>query len=353
MSTVAPVAHGESPAPGTERPPSSRLLSLDAARGLAIVVMLLAMHPGPNRADPSWLKHPEWHGLSFVDLFFPLFLVAVGVSMTLSDRAQDTGYVLRRAGLLFLIGVALSTLKHEHLALTGVLQHIAVAYLVAFAILRAPRRWHVPLAAALLGAVTVGYVLWAWGSDPWGQSGTLAHAVDGAVLGGYTTEGVVQTVTSAATVVGGGLAGHLVHDLPDRRRLVRALAAGAVALIALGVLLHPIVPINKRLWTPSFAILSTGASWAFLAIGVQLIDVARRRRLAAPLIHLGRNPIAVYVVFMAALALLNSHAAGLFPEVATVAGSAVLGSLAYGVVWTALGWLFAYVLYRRRILIKI
>jgi predicted acyltransferase len=335
------------------RPESgSRLVALDAARGLAITVMLLAMHPGSNRYDLAQLQHPTWHGLSFADLFFPLFLFAIGVSMTLSARATDLPYVLRRAGLLFVLGIALASLKHEGFVLTGVLQHIAGAYLLAFAILRAPRRWHVPLAGALVGVVWLGFVLWAGGDDPWGRSGTFAHAVNDAVLGRFSSEGVVQTAISAVAIVGGSVAGHLTREVPDRRRLVRHLGIWAVALVGAGLLLSLAVPINKRLWTPSFAVLTVGTSFAWLALGVRLVDVAGRRRIVAPLVHLGTNPIAVYVAFMAALALLNNHAASWFPQLDPM-GSLTLGATVYAVGWTALGWLFAYGLYRRRILIKI
>src|SRR3546814_3949989 len=103
---------------------------------------------------------------------------------------SDLSLVLKRAAKRLVIGIALATLKYERFALTGVLQHIAVAYVLAWAILRAPRRWHVPLAAGLVAAVWLAFVLWAWGDDPWRRSGTLAHAVDEALLGGYTSEGV-------------------------------------------------------------------------------------------------------------------------------------------------------------------
>jgi predicted acyltransferase len=329
-----------------------RLVALDAARGLAIVVMLLAMHPGPNQHDLYHLRHPDWHGLTFADLFFPLFLFAIGVSMTLSPRSAELRHVLRRAAVLMVLGIGLATLKHERFALTGVLQHIAGAYLLAFAILRAPRRWHVPLAAGLVAVTWLAFVVYAWPDDPWGRSGTLAHAVDGAVLGGFTSEGVLQTVISTVAVIGGTVAGHLIRELPDRRRLVRALAVRAGSLIALALVMSLLVPINKRLWTPSFAVLTVGTSFAWLALGVRLVDVAGRRRLVAPLVHLGTNPIAVYVVFMAALALLDNHARSWFPAVAPL-GSLTLGSTLYAVAWTALGCLFAYELFRRRILVKL
>lgn len=351
VPTAAGELAGEPQAP-PRHAAAGRLLALDAARGLAIAVMLLAMHPGPNQHDPYQLTHPDWHGLTFADLFFPLFLFAIGVSMTLSPRAADAGHVLRRTAKLFVLGVALASLKHERFALTGVLQHIAVANVLAFAVLQVPRRWHARIAAALVSLVWAGMVVWAWGDDAWGRGGTLVHAVDEAVLGGYTSEGVIQSAFGAVTILGGTVAGRLVHQLADRRHLVRALAWRAAGLIGLALVMSLLVPINKRIWTPSFAVITLGTSFAWLALGVRLVDIAGRRALAAPLVQLGANPIAIYAAFMAALALLDNHARDWFPTLAPL-GSPTLGSFLYGVAWLALGFVAAWALHRKRIFIKI
>ena len=329
---------------------SPRLLSLDAARGLAIVVMLVAMNPGPT-GRPDQLRHPTWEGLTFVDLFFPLFLFAIGVSMTLSRRGLDARHVVRRAAVLFALGIALSSLRHEGLWVTGVLQHIAVSYLVAFAVLRAPRRWQLPLAVGIVGALWAAFVLWAAGSDPWGRTDTLAHAVDGALIGRFSTEGSLQAVMSSVTVLGGAFAGRLVRTVPDRRVLLRAVVTRAVGLCALGFLLALVVPLNKRLWSPSFLMLTLGTSFAVLAACMWLADLRGVRRPIAPLVHVGTNPIAIYVLFMTVLALLRNYGDALTPAFAPVANP-TLGYLAYAAGWTALWWLFAYSLHRRRIFIR-
>lgn len=336
-----------------ERRPSraGRLRSLDAVRGLAIVVMLLAGNPFPREHILVQLTHPEWHGLRFADLFFPLFLFAMGVSMTLSQRAGSPRLVLRRVALLLLLGVALASLKHEGLAITGVLQHIAGAYLVAWLVLKAPRKLQAAIAGAILAAVWAGFLLWGGEADPWGQRGTFAHAVNGWLLGGFATEGVLQTVTSGVTVVGGALIGRGIQGHPDPAVLLRWVGRRAVWLIVLGLLLALVVPINKRLWTPSFTVLTIGTSAAWLTLFVWLADLRRYRFLVTPLQELGGNPIAVYVVFMAARALLDDYRE-LWPSFALL-GSDTAGTLVYGLAWTALTWLFARALFRRQIFFKI
>jgi predicted acyltransferase len=342
-------------APSPEAPArkgSKRLLALDAARGLAIVVMLVVMNPGPVAHMPAQLHHPDWSGLTFADLFFPLFLVCIGVAMTLSPRGMDTRHVLYRAGVLLVLGIALNSLKHETFAKTGVLQHIAVSYVVAFLILRLPRRWQLPVAAAMLLAYWAAFVVWAPGSDPWSQSGTLAHTVDGRLFDGFTTEGTLQSLISSVTVLAGAFVGRLVKAEPDRHRLMRSLAMRAAGLVALGAAFAVVVPLNKHLWTPSFTVLTIGTSLGWIALGIWLIDLRGARRATAPLVHLGANPIAIYIGFFAGLSLLRNYGDAILPTIEP-AGSAALGAYLYAAVWTVLWWLVAYGLYRRKIFIKL
>ena len=343
--------------PGTPddgRAPSGarRLVSLDATRGWAITIMLVAMHPFPRAHLPRHLTHPEWYGLHFVDLFFPLFLFVMGVSMSLSRRAREPRQVLRRAALILLLGIALSSLKHERLAVTGVLQHIAVAYLLAWIVLMAPRRAQLLLTTAILAAVSAGFVVLAdANSDPWGPEGTLAHAVDGWLIGGFTTEGVLPTVTSTVNVLGGALIGRRLKDRPDPQRLWRWMGAHGLWLIAAALVLSLAIPITKRVWSPSFAVMTLGTSCLWLAFFIWFVDVRGRRRWVTPLRELGANPIAVYAVFMALLALLDDLRP-VMPALAPL-GSPAAGSLLYSAAWLCLGWLFAHALYRRRVFVKI
>jgi predicted acyltransferase len=337
-------------APARTRPP--RLLALDAARGLAIVVMLVVMNPGPVAHMPAQLHHPDWTGLTFADLFFPLFLVCVGVAMTLSPRGMDVRHVLYRAGVLLVLGIALNSLKHETFAKTGVLQHIAVSYVVAYLLLRLPRRWQLPVAGAMLLAYWAVFVIWAPGSDPWSQSGTLAHTVDGRLFDGFTTEGTLQSLISSVTVLAGAFVGRMVKAEPDRSLLMRKLAVRGAGLIAVGAAFAFVVPLNKHLWTPSFTVLTIGTSLAWIALGIWLIDLRGARRATAPLVHLGANPIAIYIGFFAALSLLRNYGDPILPTIEP-AGSAALGAYLYAAVWTVLWWLVAYALYRRRIFLKL
>jgi predicted acyltransferase len=332
------------------RPP--RLQALDAARGFAIVVMLVVMNPGNTVDLPAQLHHPPWHGFTFADTALPLFLFASGFAMTLSSRAPDARNVLRRVGLLVLLGIALGTLKHDTLTWTGVLQHLAGSYLLAWAVLRLPRRAQVPVAVGIVAGLWLAFVAWRVGGDPWADGDTLAHAVDRFLWDGFTTEGTLQTIAGAGTVVAGACFGRLTRRARSPEELLRPLAAGAAGFVGAGLLLATVVPLNKHLWTPSFAVLTVGTSLGVLALFVWLIDVRGLRRPTRPLVHLGANPIVVYALSMAILFGLRNFAPGLVPEL-DPAGSPLLGAALCAVAWTTLWWIVARALYRRRVLIRL
>ncbi|MEX2659980.1 MAG: heparan-alpha-glucosaminide N-acetyltransferase domain-containing protein [Acidimicrobiales bacterium] len=331
------------------------MLAIDAVRGLAIVILLLAVHPGPREALPGQLHHPYWHGLTFADLFFPLFLFAVGASMPFSSRAATPRSVARRAALLLLIGVGLVSAKNQGFVVTGVLQHIAGAYVLAWLVLKLPRRAQLVVCGATVLGFWAAYVLVADpGADPWSrEGGTLAHVVNGWLFGGFRTEGVPQTVISFVNVMAGAFAACWVIEQDDRRAVVRTAATRAGALIATGLVMALWVPVNKKLWSPSFTVITSGTSIAWFAAGLWLIDVRGWRRWARPLVELGTNAIAVYVLLMLAFAAIVPHRGPLDRAVAALVPWPTVVSLTWGVVWAILAWLFCRSLHRRGIFIKV
>jgi predicted acyltransferase len=286
---------GALPAGGALSAGPTRVLALDALRGLAVVVMLLVNNPG-ERAATLWpLRHSEWAGLTPADLVFPIFLFAVGACLPFSTRAMTARTAVRRAGLLFLLGCALSSIKLGEPVLTmGVLQHIAGAYLLGWAVTRLPRRFW-PLAAAAL--LAVGWAVYEVVGGPgvvpgsYAEATTPAGVLDTFLLGAPRAEGVVASALSAVSVVGGAVLGAAVRDglpaaLVRRRALLTAAACGGA-----GLLLALDVPVVKALWTPSYALLGHAAACALLALLLTVPD-----RPQALLRTVGANPLAVYVL---------------------------------------------------------
>lgn len=329
-----------------------RVVALDAVRGLAIVVLLTAMHPGPREAFPYHFRHPEWHGLSFIDLFFPVFLFAVGASIPFSSRGEEAGAVVRRAAKLALIGVVLVSVNARELRFAGVLQHIAIAYLLAWLVLRLPRRAQVVAVAATVVAFWLAFLAFAEGGDPWSMEGGFAHTVNTWFFGNFRTEGVPQSVLSLVNVVVGAWCGHLVLESRDPRALVRRAALLAVLLVGAGLALSGWVPINKKLWTPSYALLTGGVSVAFFAAFAWVLEIRRWRAWAQPLVELGSNAIGVYIVVILAVGNLHLVRGPLDRALAEVASPAVV-TWGWSIAWLLLGWAVCRALYRRRLFLKV
>lgn len=333
-------------------PRGHRLYSVDALRGWAIVILLLAGNPFMREHLPVQFKHPEWHGLHFADIFFPVFLFVVGISMTLSRRTGSFGRVLRRAGTLFAIGVALSSIKHGRLYLPGVLQHIAGAYLLAWVVLRAPRKLHLALTGAIFGTVWAAFLLWPGADgDPWDMHSTVSHTVDGWLFGHFATEGVMPTVMSSVTVLGGAIVGRAARSRDDPVRRLLWVIGVSVLLVAAGTLMATIVPINKRVWSPSFTLVTLGVACAWFALFIWLVDVLKGRRWVPLLVELGANPIAIYVAYITIRAVLSRYRDAA-PVIAPF-GSEAAGALTYSLLWLFAGWLFARFLYRRGVFLRI
>ncbi len=356
MSAPAATTGGAGPAAATTQVETGRLgrvLSLDAARGLAIVILLLAMHAGPRGALPEQLKHPEWHGLTFADLFFPLFLFAVGAALPFSHRASSFGGVLRRAAVLTAIGIALVSARNLTLVIPGVLQHIALAYVLAWLVLKLPRRVQVGLCVAAVAGYWLAFLAVAGpGEDPWGRSGTFAHVVNTWLFGGFRTEGLPQTVISTVNVLAGAFVTQLILRVPDRRAVLRKVAVWCGVLVAAGLLMALWVPVNKKIWSPSYTVLTAGTSLFWFALAFWAIDIKGWRRITQPLVHLGTNAIAVYVLVMAAMAAIPPFRGPLDDAAHAVLPPAVVTWI-WALTWLVGGWLLCRALYNRRIFIKV
>jgi predicted acyltransferase len=308
--------------------PTPRLLSLDAFRGATIAGMLLVNNPGSWSDLYAPLEHAPWHGWTPTDMIFPFFLWIVGVAMTLSfarrvEQGADRGQLLRHAILrgLIIIGVGwflaafpFGLLPEHHfslarLRLPGVLPRIGLCYLAASAIFlhttwKGQLGWIAGLLLgywALLKLVPVpGYgagVLAPQGNLAWWiDSHVLAgHTWSGAPVPGFDPEGLLSTIPAIATTLFGAVAGHFVRTLSGRTLSMRLLRDGLI-LLAIGAAWGLVFPINKNLWTSSYAVFMAG--WASLLLGVfhALIDVHGWKRWATPLVIYGSNALAMFVL---------------------------------------------------------
>ena len=286
--------------------------------------MLLVNNPGTWSAIYPPLTHAPWHGWTPTDLIFPFFVFIVGITTHLSlDAREQQGVsnravriaILRRGGLIILLGLLLHAFPYlpltriTEIRIPGVLQRIGLCYLAA-ALLSRGRS-----SRAVLGWTAVllfGY----WGLQalvaPPGVARatldvpgeTLSAWVDRTVLGSHLwkqsqtwdPEGLLSTLPAIGTCLLGVLAGRwLVRPAPLAERLNGLFAAGAIGMVA-GLVWNWFFPINKNLWTSSYAVFTAGMACVAIGVSAWLIDVKGWRGWARPLITYGLNPITAFVV---------------------------------------------------------
>jgi len=356
----------------TTQQAAPRLISLDVFRGATMALMVLVNTPGDGAHTYAPLQHADWNGWTLTDTVFPSFLWIVGVAITLSlgkriEAGVARGHlfiqVLRRAAILYVLGLivyaypfSLSTQR-----LLGVLQRIAICYLIASVIyltagVRGQLIWIVSLLAGywiVMKLVPVpGY-----GAGDLAVGHNLANYIDKIVLGSHNyvwtktwdPEGLVSTIPAIATTLFGIMAGHILRM---RRQLAERttwlLVIGNV-LIAMGLIAAIWLPINKKLWTSSYAVFMAGLDFVVFAISLWLVDGCGFKRAVKPLAIMGMNAITVYMIselLDEALSALHWRAP-LYHAVFAPLVSPMNASLLYATTYTALLWLVAYGMYRR------
>ncbi len=366
-----------------------RLVSLDVFRGLTVAGMLVVNTPGTWAHVYPPLRHAEWNGWTYTDTIFPFFLFAVGASMTMSygrriekgaRRADLLRHTAIRGAAIISIGLALNLLsfllfEKSQLRIPGVLQRIGVCYLAAgLVFLLLGRRSLLPVAAALLfaywGLMTLVPVP-GHGAGRLSVEGNFAAYVDRAILGdhtwkpGWDPEGPLSTLPAVATTLLGAMAGELLRARLDARRKLPALMAAGALGITLGALWGTVFPINKNLWTSSYAVIMAGLAAVCLALCIWIVDMRGWKSWAAPFRWLGENALAIFTLsILATLALLwiklpgpdgkpRSLYAAIYRTVFDRFADPRLGSLLFALAFLAVFVALAGVLHRRRIFIKI
>jgi heparan-alpha-glucosaminide N-acetyltransferase len=318
LQTQSKPVRKEAPAAVPKPAPADRCLALDAYRGFVMLAMVSA---GLGMAhlvnDPWWgwlahqMEHRPWEGCSFWDLIQPSFMFLVGASMPFAfarrrERGESWGrqflHALRRAGLLIAIGVLLDIYADGkvYVQFIRVLQQIALGYLLAFFVLQGGPRLQALTAALILVLHPLAFLLYGHlaGVDPWNQTDNFGVWLDRLLhlplsKGHYVT---FNAFSSTATILFGVLAGELLmKNWAVHWKLLVLVAAGSAGIL-LGLALEPVVPLVKRIWTSSFALLAGGWTCLMLAAFYGITDGLQWRRWTFPLVVVGLNSIAIYVV---------------------------------------------------------
>ena len=380
---------------------SNRLLSLDAFRGFTIAAMLLVNNPGDWGHLYSQLAHAKWNGWTFTDWIFPFFLFISGVSLTLSlSRQSQAGAVpaalllklSKRAAVVFLIGLALNLypiFDFSTVRIPGVLQRIALCTLLAGPIVlwfnwRQQLGWIASLFAlysVLMQLVPVPDAAGVIGVGVLEPGRDVGAFVDRWLLDGHLwaasrtwdPEGLVSTLPALANLLLGVLAGRWIEQpLAKAEKAVWLLIAGLACLWLGAVLDVTFMPINKSLWTVSYAIFMNG--WALIVFGVfyWLLDASSSFRLQQgsawllrPCVIYGMNSLFIFAlsgVIAKTLLLIKitqidasllSLKAVLYAAIQSLPLEAVDASLLYAMLFNGFMLCIAWLMWRQRWFVKV
>ena len=298
-----------------------RLVSLDVFRGLTIAGMIVVNNPGTwDHAYPP-LLHAEWHGWTYTDTIFPFFLFIVGVAMAFSfgrrgaeapGRGRLVLHTLRRAAVIFAIGLGINALSiplfhRAHLRIPGVLQRIAVCFLLAALVFILGGKRGALAATAVLLLAYWGLMALVpvpgHGAGHYDLESNLATYVDRQVLGEHTwkhnpawdPEGLVSTLPAIATTLIGLLAGLLLTSPAPLESKVRDLVVAGWAMGLAGLAWSLVLPINKNLWTSSYALFMSGLASACLGVLLWIVDGKGQKPWSKPFEWLGSNALFLFV----------------------------------------------------------
>lgn len=381
---------------------SNRLLSLDILRGITIAGMIMVNNAGSWNYAYAPLKHAHWHGLTPTDLVFPFFMFIMGVSTFMSLRKFNFAptraavwKVVRRTLLIFVIGLALgwfgqlmrglaagesfgmAASHFDTLRILGVLQRLALAYGFAALIALLAKDKQLPwIIAILLGGY---YLILRFGKGFEMSEENIIAVVDKALWGpahmykdttpegvriALDPEGLLSTIPSIAHVLIGFLSGKLIVENRDNHTRVEKLLIWGTILAFSGLLLQYGCPINKKIWSPTFVLVTTGFAAQLLGLLIWIIDIHKKEKWSRFFHAFGVNPLIVYV-FAGVLANLVGNIRfawqGETISVKSFTYSVLIqpwagnyfGSLLYALLFVTVCWLFGYILYKKNIYIKL
>ena len=374
-------------------PSSQRFLALDVLRGMTICFMIIVNTPGSGATSYFPLNHASWNGFTPTDLVFPTFMFVVGNAMSfvmkkwesLSD-AQVLGKIFKRAFIIFLLGYLMYwfpfvhwNANHQldfnpisHTRIMGVLQRIALGYLFASLMIRYMKAANVYLFSVIL--LLVYWLILKWfgdTGDPYNMLTNAGTRIDMYLFGAdhlyhgegvpFDPEGLLSTLPSIANVTFGYAAGQwMLQKGKTYEGLAKLLLVGAIA-VALALAWNPLFPINKKLWTGSFVLLTVGIDCILLAALAYVIDFLQRTKWTYFFQVFGKNPLFIYLLSELGATLLWFIPVGaqhqalhqwLYQNIFKHAGL-YFGSFLFAVAFMLFCWMVGYFLDKKKIYVRV
>ncbi len=368
---------------------SNRLISLDALRGFSIAAMILVNFPGNEHSVYATLQHSRWNGLTMTDLIAPLFFFIVGVSITLAyTKRLEAGIpkegmykkIITRTLKIYFVGLLLNLIpdfNFAELRYTGTLARISVIFIVsAFLFLNSDWKKQAWIGGLTLVAYWLAMTLIptpGYGKVMLEPNANLAAWIDQHFLPGevwkpwfdpdriWDPEGILSTFPAIVTGITGLLAGHVLINkkLSRHEKTIYLMVGGSFSAI-LGYFWGLTFPVNENIWTSSFVLVSSGFAAMFLGAVYYLVDILGYQHGTRPGIIFGANAITAYVLGDVLSLIFYGWKIGghslneYFFDALTSAG---LGpkfvSMLYAVIFVCIVFVPVYILYKKKIFIKL
>ncbi len=386
-----------------EKETPQRILALDILRGITIAGMILVNNPGSWSKTYAPLGHAQWNGLTPTDLVFPFFMFIMGISTFISLRKYDfkasssaIQKIVKRAVLLYLVGLGIawfslllrtwnalapenlsflerfwqSAWNFDRIRILGVIPRLAICYGAAAIIALTLKHKYIPYLVAFL---LIGYfILLLIGNGFAYDKTNILSIVDYKILGeahmykdnGIEPEGILSTIPAIAHVLLGFYVGKIMYERKDIHLKIEWLFIIGVILTFAGFLLSYACPINKKIWSPTFVLVTCGLGSSFLALLIWIIDVKGKKKWSHFFEAFGINPLFMYVLGAILSIIIGNILVYPGGEMTSLKGyiynnllQPVFGSypasLIYALLFVSFNWIFGYYLYKKKIYIKL
>ncbi|MBS1749365.1 MAG: DUF1624 domain-containing protein [Bacteroidetes bacterium] len=361
---------------------TNRLISLDALRGFTMAAMIMVNYPGSEEFIFFTLRHSTWNALSFTDTIAPIFLFVIGVSVTLAytKRRRDgspKGILYRKIFIrslkIFAVGMFLNLMpdfNFNDVRWTGTLHRIAFVFLFC-AIIFLNTNWKQQV--WILTILLIGYWLLLTQVPTPGIGKVMLEPginivawVDSKFLPGkmwqgtWDPESILSIISSTGSGITGMLAGRLlISELPPAEKSNYLMIAGLCSSIA-GYLWGLSFPVNENLWTSSFVLVTSGFGALLLGALYFRIDIKGYKKWTTVGVIFGANAITTYVLADVLALIFYRLKFGAMPlndivvnGLMNIGMQAELASLLYALFFVAVNFIPAYILYRKKIFIKL
>ncbi len=357
---------------------NKRLISLDVLRGLTVALMI-TVNNGGGKMIYSTLEHSKWNGMTPCDLVFPFFLFIMGISTFLSFKKSNFTWskttarkIAKRTILIFLIGLILNWfglllsgngLDFGHLRIWGVMQRIALCYFAVSLFALSFKHKYIPITIVVLLAIYSAILILGNGYA-YDSNLNILSKVDINIFGyehlyhksPVDPEGLLSTIPAIAHTMIGFYCGKLMAAAKDTEdKVMKFMIAGGI-LVIIGYLVSFGLPLNKRIWSPSYVCMTCGLAAICQGLLMYYIDIKgiAKEKLNMALIF-GTNPLFLYVVSELVGILFGATGLkiGIYNGISTVIINPYIASLVYAILFMLMHALMGYPLWKKHIFIKL